>query len=34
VKNNEITRKNMVGKMDEDNEIGSIYGDFMDTDGP
>lgn len=35
VRNNEVTRKTMIGNMDEDNEIGSIYGDYSDVDdGP
>lgn len=24
----------MVGGLDEDNEVGSVYGDYLDTEGP
>ena len=35
VRNLDVTRKNhLVGAMDEDNEIGSVYGDYLDTEGP
>lgn len=35
VRNLDVTRKSYaIGKMDEDNEIGSIYSDYLDTDGP
>lgn len=35
VRNHDITRKNnLVGRMDEDNEVGSVYGDYLDTEGP
>ena len=35
VRNHDITRKShLAGSLDEDNEVGSVYGDYLDTEGP
>jgi hypothetical protein len=34
IRNLDLTRKSyVIGKMDEDNEIGRIYSDYLDTEG-